>query len=368
LKTGQGNIQKPGKHASLRVPRGSGENALRILSQQNLVSRDYKVESSTKYVLIPLTRELSKTEKAELKHQFGSISTTEHFFSNSPRRPRSLREALHGKIPDQLLKSLPSSYDIIGDIAVLDPPPKLSDYEKELADGICEVNKNISVVLAKTGAISGLERILPTRLIAGEDRTTTLHKESGCVFKVDISKAFFSPRLSHEHERVVEQVEEGEVVTDLFAGVGPFSIMIARKLANVQVNAIDSNPDAIGLLRENIALNKVEGRLNLWHGDARDVVERDLYGQASRVIMNNPSAAHTFVDVACRALRKEGGVIHYYTFAQGPGCESNAVDELETALKNCNWRAKWLAQARRVREVSPMKWQIAVDAPVAPNN
>ncbi len=368
MQTGQDHIQKPGKHASLRVPRESGENALRILSQQNLVNRDYKVESSTKYVLIPLTRELSKAEKAELKHQFGSVISAEHFFSNSPRRPRSLREALHGKIPDQLLKSLPSSYDIIGDIAVLDPPSQLSSYEKQLADGIRQVNKNISVVLAKTGAVSGLERILPTRLIAGEHRTTTLHKESGCTFKVDISKAFFSPRLSHEHERVTQQVEEAEIVTDLFAGVGPFSIIIARKLANVQVNAIDSNPDAIVLLRENLALNKVKGRLNVWQGDARDVVEENLSGQSTRVIMNNPSAAHTFVDVACKALREEGGIIHYYTFAQGPNCESNAVSELETALKNCSWRAKWLAQARRVREVSPMKWQIGVDAPVAPYN
>lgn len=359
--------QASGKRSSLRVSRESGETAIRTLSHRNLVDRDYKVESSGKHVFIPLTRELSETETAELEREFGAISHAEHFFPRSLHPPRSLKEALHGKIPARLLKSLPSSYDIIGDIAVLDPPAKLATYEKELAEGIREVNKNVSVVLAKTGTISGQERIFPVRHLAGEQRTTTLHKESGCQFKVDISKAFFSPRLSHEHERVAEQVEEGEVVTDLFSGVGPFSIMIARRLENVEVNAIDTNPHAISLLRENLALNKVKGRLKVWPGDARDVVEKHLSGKASRVIMNHPSVSQTFVDVACKALREEGGIIHYYTFAQGPDCESRAVDELEDALEKFGWRAKWLAQARRVREVSPMKWQVAVDAPVAPN-
>jgi tRNA (guanine37-N1)-methyltransferase len=367
LKANKKSSQPSGKHASLRVSRESGETAIRTLSHRNLVDRDYKIESSTRYVFIPLTRELSETETAEFEREFGDIGHAEHLFPHSPHPPRSLKEALRDKIPVQLLKSLPTSYDIIGDIAVLDPPAKLASYEKELAQGIREVNRNVSVVLAKTGTISGQERILPVRHLAGEQRTTTLHKESGCQFKVDISKAFFSPRLSHEHERVAEQVEEGEVVTDLFSGVGPFSIMIARRFENVEVNAIDSNPHAINLLRENLALNKVKGRLNVWHGGARDVVEKHLSGKASRVIMNHPSAAQTFVDVACRALREEGGMIHYYTFAQGPDCESKAVDELENALEKFGWRAKWLAQARRVREVSPMKWQIAVDAPVAPN-
>src|SRR5262249_48872237 len=95
-------------------------------------------------------------------------------------------------------------------------------------------------------------------------------------------------------------------------------------------------------------------------------VPTNLAGMASRVIMNHPSAAHDFVDVACNALTKEGGILHYYTFAQGEDCEAKAVDELEKGLLRFKWRAKGLVQARRVREVGPMKWQIVVDAPVAP--
>src|SRR5262249_6322231 len=147
--------------------------------------------------------------------------------------------ALRGRIPDSLVKALPSSYDIIGDIAVLDLPQSLAAHEGVVAEAIRQVNGNVSVVLAKTGAISGHQRILPTRHIAGENRTTTLHRESGCTFKVDLSNMFFSPRLSHEHERVAMEVEDGETVTDLFAGAGPFSVLIAKRLENVEVNAID---------------------------------------------------------------------------------------------------------------------------------
>jgi len=348
------------------VSRASGQDAIRILSQQNLIDHGYRIESSENHIFIPLSRKPSKMETTDLKTKLGAIQQKDHIFPSRSRPNKTLKAALQDKIPETLLASLPSSYDIIGDIAVLGLSSKVSQYESVVADGIREVNRNVSVVLARKGSVSGQERVLPTRLIAGENRTITVHRESGCRFKVDISKAYFSPRLSHEHERVAGLVEEGEVVTDLFAGVGPFPIMIAKRLKEVEVNAVDSNPDAVDLIRENLTLNRVGGRIRVWLGDARRVVETDLYGKASRVIMNHPSAAHEFIDVACNALRKDGGIIHYYTFAQGSDCEAKAVLELEEGLAKINWRAKWLAQARRVREVAPMKWQVAVDAPVAP--
>ena len=348
------------------MSRASGQDAIRILSQRHLIDHGYRIESSENHVFIPLSRKLSQTETTDLGTRLGAIQQRDRVFPKRSRPSKTLRAALANKIPETLLASLPSSYDIIGDIAVLELSSKVSQYETVVADGIREVNRNVSVVLARKGSVSGQERVLPTRLIAGEDRTITVHKESGCRFKVDISKAYFSPRLSREHERVAGLVEEGEVVTDLFAGVGPFSIIIAKRLKEVEVNAVDANPYAVDLIRENLTLNNVGSRIRVWLGDARRVVETDLHGKASRVIMNHPSAAHEFVDVACKALRKDGGIIHYYTFASGSDCETKAVNELEEALEKSNWRAKWLVEARRVREVSPMKWQIAVDAPVAP--
>src|SRR5437870_3131961 len=124
----------------------------------------------------------------------------------------------------------------------------------------------------------------PLRYIAVENRTHTIHKEYGCLFEVDLSKAFFSPRLSTEHQRVVQMVEKGERVVDMFAGVGPFSILIAKKVGDVRMDAIDANPQAIELLQENVRANKVEAKVHVHLGDAREVIRKELTQITSRVL------------------------------------------------------------------------------------
>ena len=316
--------------------------------------------------MVALAREPTSEELRTLEESIGIVVLGKDHFERKPRNVSSLQEALESELPTELIASLPASMDIIGDIALIELAPELAPYEEILARGILKVNKNARVVLAKAGTVSGLERIRPIRYLAGENRTQTVHRESGCRFKIDMSKAYFSPRLSHEHQRVALQVEPGEVVIDMFAGVGPFSVMIAKRLENVEVNAVDANPDAVSLIRENAKLNKIRGKLSIWPGDAIDVVENHLTGIASRVIMNHPSAAKNFVGAACRGLRKQGGAIHYYTFAEGQTCEQKAVAEFQDAVEGCGWAVMELGEPRRVRGVSPMRWQVVVDAKVAP--
>ncbi len=160
------------------MPRTSGQDAIRILSQQHIIDHAYRIESSENHVLIPLSRKLSKKETTDLETKLGAIQQRDHVFPSRSRPYKTLRAALENKIPETLLASLPSSYDIIGDIAVLELSSKVSQYETVVADGIREVNRNVSVVLARKGSVSGPERLLPTRLIAGENRTITVHKEA----------------------------------------------------------------------------------------------------------------------------------------------------------------------------------------------
>ncbi|HYY92501.1 MAG TPA: class I SAM-dependent methyltransferase family protein [Candidatus Dormibacteraeota bacterium] len=281
------------------------------------------------------------------------------------RVSRDLEQALAGRIPGDYLAELPRSYDVIGDIAVLEFGARLVGFEDRVAGAILEIHRNVKAVFAQTGPISGSERIRPLRHIAGENRTETVHREFGCAFRVDLSGAFFSPRLSTEHNRVARQVAEGERVVDMFSGVGPFSILIAKYVNEIAVDAIDSNPAATRLLEENARANKVGSKVRVHLGDAREVVNR-LPHIATRVIMNHPSAARDFVDSACDALSTRGGVVHYYSFASGDTPEVEARKELETALKSSNHSIHRLLGVRKVREVAPVKWQIAIDAEVTP--
>ncbi len=354
--------------ACIRVSSKVGERARQLLAKRNLLDPSLKVRGDGESLLLPLVRDLDRLDLETLEKELNQELSLDHeTFQPKVRPSQTLEEAIADKLPAELLTSLPGSYDIIGDIAVVELHPDLAKYETVVAEGILTINKNVRVVLAKAGEISSKERVRPLRHLAGENRTQTIHKESGCRFKVDIAKAYFSPRLSHEHERIVKMVRPGECVTDMFAGVGPFSIMIAKKVENVSVNAVDANPDAVKLLEENVKLNRPRGSLKTWLGDARAVVEQHLTGTASRVIMNYPSEAKDFVETACKALRKEGGIIHYYTFADGLDCEDKAVNEFQRALEGTSFGMKKMMAARRVRGVAPMKWQVVVDALVSPN-
>jgi tRNA (guanine37-N1)-methyltransferase len=331
-----------------------------------LVDRKARIRLEGETLLLPLLRKPSSDEATRIEVRIGPVLVSEDAFGPKTKTAQSLEEALENELPPSLIASLPASFDVVGDIAVVEFLPELSHHERVVAEGILKVHKNLKAVFARAGPVSGVDRVRPLRHLVGDRRTTTVHREFGCRYKVDLSKAYFSPRLSTEHQRVAESVEPGEFVVDMFAGVGPFSILIAKRRGDVVVHAVDSNPEAVRLLRDNVRLNKQEGKVTVWAGDARAIVERDLRGKASRVIMNLPSAAKEFVDVACRALHTEGGVLHYYTFADGLDYKEKALGELERSLSSCSWRLRTKIGVRPVRGVGPMHWQVVVDARVVP--
>jgi tRNA (guanine37-N1)-methyltransferase len=135
----------------------------------------------------------------------------------------------------------------------------------------------------------------------------------------------------------------------MFAGVGPFSILIARRLEDVQVNAIEANLEAVELIRENAKMNRVQDRVRVWAGDARTIVKDNLQGVATRVIMNHPSQAREFLEPACETLRRDGGILHYYTFADGLDSESKAKKELTSAIDRSVWTIESPVATHKVR-------------------
>ena len=204
--------------------------------------------------------------------------------------------------------NLPRAFDIVGDIAVVNVE---SDLEAAMAQKVMEQNKRVKVVVNKIGKTEGVERIQRVKVVAGEGRTETLHKENGCRFKLDLNRVFFTPRLSSERLRVAEQVGEKETVVDMFSGVGPFSILIAKLRPKGEVYSVDVNEDAVSYLKGNIRLNKVDNVIALW-GDVSDVCEK-LGKVADRVIMNLPEGSGEFLGVVGK-IAKRGCVVHFYCF------------------------------------------------------
>jgi tRNA (guanine37-N1)-methyltransferase len=336
---------------------------LQLLSELRLLDRNYDLKAINGLLSVPLLRNLEHSEFDKLKRKIPEVIFEEREFEPREKKPRNLEEALADKVPPDILAELPRSFDIIGDLAILELRPGLAHFEKGIARALLETQSNVKGVFAKTGPVTGPERVRPLRHLAGEDRTVTVHREFGCSFKVDLARVFFSPRLSTEHQRVASQVVMGERVVDMFAGVGPFSILIAKTVKDVKVEAIDSNPVASRFAEENARTNGVESRIRVHLGDARKVA-RKLGHIATRVIMNHPSAARDFVGAACDLLLPSGGMVHYYTFAEGEDSDLRARIELAGAVAASKLKMGRIVGVRKVREVAPMNWQIAVDAEI----
>jgi len=270
----------------------------------------------------------------------------------------TLKEYLKGKLSEKELKLVRRSFDIIGDIAQLEIPPELEKKEKEIAKAIMKLHKNVNVVVKKIGPTSGEERIRPVKAILGEKRTETVHVENGIKLKLDLNKVYFSPRLGTEHLRVVNQIKKDEVVFDLFAGVGPYSIPAAKKAK--KVIAIDINPYAIQYLKENAKLNKVENKIEAHVGDCRKVVKKHRWkNKANRVIMNLPMHAGEFLDVAFYVAKKNS-IVHCYFFLKEEELYKGAIKKIKDAEKKFGRKTRILRK-RKCGQLASRIWRVVVD-------
>lgn len=341
-----------------------GEKAIHLVTELEIFNNRLQIQQTQESLNIPLTANPSDSVISSFKKKLQTFKISVCDFTEREKRHFVPADFLLGKLPSKLLSYVPHAIDFIGDIAIVEIPKELADYKNEVGEAILNSHKQTNTVLAKSGAVQGLYRIRDLELIAGINKTATTYKEYGHIYHVDVAKAYFSPRLSTEHHRVASQVRSGETVIDLFAGVGPFAIPVAKKHKNVRVYAIDVNSDAVSLLKRNIAVNRVENQVVPLLGDSRQVVKEHLSKKADRVIMNLPETAIEFVDVACEAIKTEGGIVHYYCFVYNSEPLKTAKDQLTKAVTQSKRKITHFLLARTVREVAPYAWQVVVDAKI----
>jgi tRNA (guanine37-N1)-methyltransferase len=245
--------------------------------------------------------------------------------------------------------------DVIGDVAVIRSKGSIAEMRRA-AESVLSQMKNVKCVFEQEGGIEGELRLRKLRFLAGERRTLATHRENGCAFRVDVATCYFSPRLSTERLRIVDAVRPGEEVLNMFAGVGPFSIEIAKK-KRVRVASCEINPAACALHLENNKLNKVTRLVDVIQSDARLLPER-VSSSYDRILMPHPSAANRFVDTAV-ALLRPSGVIHYYRHVLGRD-EAEGSESVNRELSDLLGQG-WRWSVRRVREVGPRWLEMAAE-------
>ncbi|MDD1733965.1 MAG: class I SAM-dependent methyltransferase family protein [Methanothrix sp.] len=280
------------KSLGLQVRREFGERMRKALVECGLLDRSRKIRADEAHIYLPV---LQMDPAAEEKLLL--IAAYEKVQIDFQTEERAIT-------PEDILGYRPS-FEVVGDIAMVEE----GDAEA-VAAALMATSKGIKTVIAAVSDVEGEFRTRRFRHVAGEVRTSTIHREHGLRYKVDLEGAYFTERLGTERLRVSRLVRPGDFVLDMFAGVGPFSLLLARGGAHVA--AMDKNPLAVRCLRENAILNKIKD-MQILEGDAAQLA-LGFEGQADHVIMNLPHSASSFLVPAIRAA-KSGGVVHYYCIA-----------------------------------------------------
>lgn len=250
------------------------------------------------------------------------------------------------------------SFDVLGNIAVVKFPEKFKIKDKKkTAEKIMKENKGIRTILEKKEKIKGRLRKLSTNFIAGENTKEVLYKENNCIFRFNVDKTYFSPRLSNERKEIADKIRKNETVLVMFAGVAPFSIVIAKNSQAKKVFSNEINREANKYAEMNIKLNKLKDKVELVNGDVKKVAPK-LNQKFDVIVMARPQLKDSFLKEAFLLSRK-GTRIYYYDF-----CPVEEINSVVEKIKNEAEKAKKkikILNLKKAGEIAPYKIRLRVD-------
>jgi len=271
----------------------------------------------------------------------------------------NLREVLKGQLSEDEIGKL-RAFDVMGDIAVIKIPEELLPKKHVIGQALMHVHNHLRTVLNQTSPVKGEFRTRELEVIAGEPRTTTVYRENGCLLKVDLAKVYFSPRLATERIRIAKQISAGETVLNMFAGVGSYSIVLAKNGPAAKIYSVDKNPAAFELMLENVRVNRVGDRVIPILGDVRDVVREKLQGTADRVLMPLPEMAREFLGVALDSLKEGKGVVHFYDVGGEPDVFGPSLNFAVNLAKERGLSVDLIGQ-RKIRSYATRCYHVVLD-------
>ncbi|HTP55108.1 MAG TPA: class I SAM-dependent methyltransferase family protein [Thermoplasmata archaeon] len=282
----------------------------------------------------------------------------------APRRPPAerVRDRLRAAAGAALAAEMPPGYQRLGRVLVLRLPPSLRPYHA-LLGAAWQAELGVETVLVRTGPIDGELREPATETIAGTTTETEV-VEHGVRWTFDAARIMFAAGNRTERRRAGALVRAGEVVADLFAGIGYFAIPAARTGRPSEVIAVEKNPVAVGYLRRNVAVNGVGGRVRIVAGDNR-AVELPR-GGVDRVFLGYLPSAVPWVGRALALLRPAGGWLHVHTVDDARRSLSETGGTVAVAVRAAGGTMLAEPAVRAVKPYGPGRTHVVVDARARP--
>lgn len=336
---------------SIKIIKKNANDVRKELIKNNQLNYKLKLYSDEDYVYMPLKDNYDTNFINSLMQSYPIEITDNNInFESSEKQKRNFMDYLKDEIDNSQVNAICKSFDIIGDIVIVEIPDEVKDLKYKIGDAVLKFTKRKSVY-AKASNIKGVTRTRDLEYLAGVNNLETIYKENGVRFKLNPSTVYFSPRLGTERARIVSTINEGDVVIDFFAGIGSFPVSIARYV-NAKIYSVDINPEAYKYMCENIKLNKLKGEVVPICSDINDIVD-DL-PMADHILMNLPGKSCEFLPLAISHL-KYGGILNYYEFA------TDYETVIEHVRKAAADRLIEVINIRKVKSQSPGVWHIAAD-------
>lgn len=366
-----------GEGKALRVKKKDGQKAKEALKSMNALDESRTIGKEGDFLLIPINegsalklmedsapspwmrgdgKPLPTTKKGETSLPEGC--TVVDATLEAKGQAESFRELFAKRFGKENAKGILSSYEVIGDLAIIQVPKGMEPNQNEIGELLLKGERRVKAVFMKTGGRQGEFRITPLAHLAGENRTETEYTENGVRMRLDISKAYFSPRLGTERKRIMEAAKDGESVLVLFAGVGPFALEIAKAHPKCKVAGVELNPEAVRYFKENIKLNRLKNTEAIL-GDAKKECSLRFASWADRIAMPLPMGAEEFLEPAFTAA-KDGCTIHFYTMLKREAGTKEAKKRISSIAKKMHKKAEFLFE-REVRPYSASTAQFAID-------
>jgi tRNA (guanine37-N1)-methyltransferase len=336
------------KTKGIKIIHKETENIRQYLIKKQIIRSDLKINKDEKHSYIPII---------EITDEIKDFEIVEKKFEKQRTKHDSYKDFL--SIDENIKKKLPNSFDIIGNIILIKLPAEHVKYQKIIGDALFKSHKNIRTV-CRINPVSGELRTRKLSIISGDKNTITIHNEYGLKYYIDVSKAYFSPRLATERMRITDNVKSGEIIVDMFAGIAPFSINIAKYANPKKIYAIDKNKYAIEYAKQNIKINNVLDKIEVIHSDAKNVYKiiTAKNEKADRIIMNLPFSAISFLPYAFK-ISKNKIIIHYYDIMREEEID-NRIKELKLIAIDNNYKIINL-NIKKIKTYSPREFYIGID-------